>query len=230
MPKVKTIQHVFDRETLYNLNKLESDGYIGQLIGPVGTGKESYVFLSKDYKDRSVAVKIHRHNIQSFNKIPAYLKLRGAKTGGFFKTIDDWSRFEYNFLSRAFNSGVNVPEPYRLFGNIIVMQFIGEESTPARLAVKDTSFDLDGWYSEIIGFIITMGKKHFVHGDLSPYNILNFKGIPYIIDFSQALKLTGLTEEYLFRDIRNINTWFKKLGKQNLLLEADVASRIQESH
>lgn len=226
MPKNKTIQHVFDRNTLQNLNKLESDGYIGSLIGPVGSGKESYVFLSRDYKDRTVAVKIHRHNIQSFNKIPSYLRLRGTKTGGYLKKIDDWSRFEYNSLSKAFDSGVNAPEPYRLFKNVIVMQFIGEGEVPARPAVKDTNFDVDRWYAEITGFIVKLGRKGMIHGDLSPYNILNFNGEPYLIDFSQALKLTNLTKEYLLRDIRNINKWFTKLGRDSLLDEEKIISAI----
>ena len=226
MPKVKTFQHVFDKDTVYNLNKLESDGYIGSLIGPVGSGKESYVFLSTDYKGRKVAVKIHRHNIQSFNKIPVYLRLRGSKTGGFLKKIDDWSRFEYNFLEKAFNIGVNAPEPYRLFGNIIVMQFIGEDLVPARLAIKDTDFDVDSWYTKLVGFIVKMGKRGFIHGDLSPYNILNFNGEPYLIDFSQSLKLTSLTKEFLIRDIRNINNWFSRLGEKNIISEEKMVKSI----
>ncbi len=226
MPKLKTLQHVFDKNTIYNLNKLESDGYIGSLIGPIGSGKESYVFLTTDYKGREAAVKIHRHNIQSFNKIPTYLRLRGFKTGGFLKKIDDWSRFEYTFMEKAFNAGINAPEPYRLFNNIIVMQFIGEGVIPAKPAVKDTNFDIDRWYAKLVSFIVRMGRKGFVHGDLSPYNILNFKGEPYLIDFSQSLKLTSLTNDFLLRDIRNINNWFVRLGKKNVIAEETIANSI----
>lgn len=228
MPESKTYLHVFDEESIQNLNKLESDGYIGHLIGPIGSGKESYVYVSTDYQNRSVAVKIHRHAISSFNKIPTYLRLRGNKTGGFFKRIDDWSRYEFTFQSKAFNTGINVPEPYRLYKNILVMQFIGEGETPARIAVKDTDFDKNEWYQKIIDSIIRLGRRGIVHGDLSPYNILNLRGEPYLIDFSQALKLTSLTKEYLERDIHNINEWFRKLGKYDIRPQDEVIRDISE--
>ncbi len=228
MPESKTFSHVFDRETIKNTTKLESDGYTGQLMGPVGTGKESYVFYSTDSQGRLVAVKIHRHDINAFKKIPAYLRLRGTKTSGFFRRIDDWTRYEFRFLSRAFNAGVNVPEPYRAYKNIIVMKFLGDEAGPAKPAYRDNDFDVDVWYEKMIGFIILMGKDGFLHGDLSAYNVLNVSKEPYLIDFSQALKLTNLTKEYLLRDIRNVNEWFRKLGKQDIMPEDDVIRKIDE--
>lgn len=229
MPDLKTYLHVFDPDTVYSIRKLESDGYIGQLSGPIGSGKESYVFLSTDYQKRQVAVKIHRHNIGSFKKIPAYLKVRGTKSSGFLKRIDDWTRYEFVFQSKAFNAKVNAPEPYRLFKNVIVMQFVGEDAVPARLAVKDTDFDLQEWYEKIAGFIVKMGKNGFVHGDLSPYNILNFKREPYLIDFSQSLKLSSFTKEFLLRDIINVNSWFAKLGIKELKKQDDIIKEIDEN-
>ena len=132
MTKSKVFSHVFDEETLRNVNKLQGDGYISNLLGPIGTGKESYVFYSRDFHDKLVAVKIHRHNIDAFKSIPSYIRLRGRKSGGFIKQINDWTRFEYNFLSKAYKLGVNAPEPIRCYENIIVMQFIGTEGDIAK--------------------------------------------------------------------------------------------------
>ncbi len=226
MQENKTFLHVFDQHTLRNIVKLTSDGLITELIGPIGTGKESYVFYSKDVHGDEVAVKIHRHNIQSFKEIPSYLSLRGIKSGGFLNTIDDWTRYEYKSLERAFNSGVRAPKPIGLYKNLIVMGFVGFNGVPAASAIKDSNFDLEEWYKDIIGFIIKMGKSGMIHGDLSPYNILNFDSKPYLIDFSQSLKLTSLTKEYLTRDINNINNWFLKLRKQDLLTEQEVLDSI----
>lgn len=212
MPKSKTFLHVFDEETLRAVNKLQGDGYISNLLGPIGTGKESYVFYSQDFNGKEVAVKVHRHNIYSFNKIPMYIRLRGGKSGGFIKRINDWARFEYSFLSKAHNMGVNSPEPIRCYENIIVMGFIGKDGKPAGPAISNRNFDVDEWYSKITAFIINMAKSGMIHGDLSPYNILNNYGEPYIIDFSQALKLSRLTISFLVRDIENINKWFTSLG------------------
>ena len=226
MPKSKTFLHVFDEETLRAVNKLQGDGYISNLLGPIGTGKESYVFYSKDLHNRLVAVKIHRHNIDAFKNIPSYLRLRGRKTGGFLKQINDWTRFEYNFLSKAYSIGVNTPEPIRCYENIIIMQFIGSEDNPAKIAIKDSNFEVERWYKFIINSIINMAKSKMVHGDLSPYNILNYNGDPFIIDFSQALKLSSSTINFLVRDIININNWFLSLKYKNVKETKDILEEI----
>ncbi len=226
MTKSKVFSHVFDEETLKNINKLQGDGYISNLLGPIGTGKESYVFYSRDFHDKLVAVKIHRHNIDAFKSIPSYIRLRGRKSGGFLKQINDWTRFEYNFLSKAHNLGINTPEPIRCYENIIVMQFIGTEGNIARQAIKDNDFDLDKWYKSITKIIIELAKNGMIHGDLSPYNILNYEGEPFIIDFSQALKLSSSTINFLVRDITNINNWFLSLKYKNIRETKDIIDEI----
>ena len=72
-----------------------------------------------------------------------------------------------------------------------------------------------------------MGGHGIIHGDLSPYNILNFEGKPYIIDFSQSLKLTSLTKDYLERDVTNINNWFEKLGKTDPVSYKNILESIE---
>jgi RIO kinase 1 len=226
MAKSKVFYHVFDEETLRNVNKLQGDGYISNLLGPIGTGKESYVFYSRDLHDKLVAVKIHRHNIDAFKSIPSYIQLRGRKSGGFIKQINDWTRFEYNFLSKAHSIGINTPEPIRCYENIIVMQFIGSEGNPAKPAIKEKDFDLEGWYEMIIKFIVDMAQNGMIHGDLSPYNILSYSGEPFIIDFSQALKLSPLTINFLIRDITNINNWFLSLKYKKIREAKDITDEI----
>lgn len=221
---------VFDLKTLKALNKLEGDGYISNITGPLGTGKESYVFKSKDSQNREVAVKIHRHDIQAFKKIPSYLTLRGSKSGGFFRRINLWTRYEFNFLSKAFSIGINAPEPYRVYENILIMQFLGEGNTSARLAIRVADFNKRAWYDEIIDSIIKMGKAGFIHGDLSPYNIVEFNGRPYFIDFSQSLKLSQATLDYLERDINNINNWFTRSGFDGIMNSKEIIRRINGSY
>ena len=217
---------MFDEETLRNVNKLQGDGYISNLLGPIGTGKESYVFYSRDFHDRIVAVKIHRHNIDAFKSIPAYIRLRGRKSGGFIKQINDWTRFEYNFLSKAHNLGINTPEPIRCYENIIVMQFLGRDENPAELAIKDSDFNIERWYVLLTNFIVSMAKNGIIHGDLSPYNILNYNGEPFIIDFSQALKLSSLTINFLVRDITNVNNWFLSLKYEKIKKTKDILEEV----
>ena len=60
-------------------------------------------------------------------------------------------------------------------------------------------------------------KIGLIHGDLSSFNILNYKERPVLIDFSQATMIkTPNSQELLERDVKNILHFFKKLG-----IEAD---------
>lgn len=229
MSNLKTYAHVFDQNTFKSLVRLESGGFITQLFGTLGSGKESYVFYAVDDHKREIAVKIHRHNIESFKRMPSYLRLRGMKSGGFLKRIDDWTRYEFKFLVKAFKIGVAVPEPYYNYRNIITMQFLGIDGGSARIAIKDSDFDRAEWYGTIIDYIIKMGKSGMIHGDLSPYNIINFNRKPFIIDFSQAISLSSSTVEFLKRDITNINLWFIKLGYSGISKTEDIIRNIDET-
>ena len=52
-----------------------------------------------------------------------------------------------------------------------------------------------------------------IHGDLSAFNILNYKEKPVLIDFSQStITKTPNSEELLKRDIHNVVTFFRKHG------------------
>ncbi|MDP8012985.1 MAG: RIO1 family regulatory kinase/ATPase [Nanoarchaeota archaeon] len=228
MEKDRKYSPLFDRNTGENISRLINSGLINEISGPIGSGKEANIFYTEDDFGRASAIKIHRHNINTFKSIPEYLKLRGKRAGGFIKIIDEWTRYEYETLKRAYSAGVKCPEPYGRSGNVIVMQFIGSDKRPAEMAVKSGSFDVDRWYKEIIDDIIKLAKRGIIHGDLSPYNILNFNGEPYIIDFSQALKLSSATRQYLIRDIRNINDWFRRLGLETMKEEQILEMIINE--
>ena len=71
-----------------------------------------------------------------------------------------------------------------------------------------------------------MAKNGIIHGDLSPYNILNYNGEPFIIDFSQALKLSSLPINFLVRDITNINNWFLSLKYKNIKETKDILEEV----
>lgn len=225
MVKSKIYYHVFDIQTIKNLNKLKNNGYIGELNGPLGSGKESYVFYSENHLGKAVAVKIHRHTIDTFKAIPMYLNLRGKDSKGFIRRIDDWTRYEFDFLSKAYSIGIRCPAPHRREGNVIVMDFIGKDGIPANLLI-DAKDIRDHWYKEIIDSIIKMAKNKIIHGDLSPYNVMEFNDDMYFIDFSQALTLSESTMQYLIRDIRNINEWFMKRGIKDIIPEEQIIEGI----
>ncbi len=96
--------------------------------------------------------------------------------------------------------------------NILVIEFIGrnESSAPKLINIKPNNPQMI--YNNIFSEMNKLVKSGLIHGDLSAYNIL-ISDKPYLIDFSQAVPLKHqLAKEFLERDIRNINNYFKKLG------------------
>ena len=56
-------------------------------------------------------------------------------------------------------------------------------------------------------------KAGLVHGDISAYNVLIYKNIPYLIDLGQGVLIEHPNAiEFLKRDIRNVVNYFKKFG------------------
>ncbi|MEM2537663.1 MAG: RIO1 family regulatory kinase/ATPase, partial [Candidatus Bathyarchaeia archaeon] len=60
-------------------------------------------------------------------------------------------------------------------------------------------------------------KAELVHGDLSEYNIMIWRGRPVLFDMSQAVPLSHPMADFLLnRDIANINKFFGRLGVEVL--------------
>ena len=212
--KFKSYQNVFDDFTNRNLFKLISQGHFEGLISPVFIGKEANVFTAKK-GDKQVIVKIYRLETCDFNKMydyikedPRYLNLKGKKR----KIIFSWVQREYRNLLKAREAGVNVPTPLAIKDNILVMELIGGDILAPPL--KDLPpTNPEKFLDIIIDELIKLHKVGLVHADLSSFNILNCKDKPVFIDFSQTSPFkVSQGEEYLNRDIRNILSYFKKLG------------------
>jgi RIO kinase 1 len=125
-----------------------------------------------------------------------------------------WCRREFKNLSIASRAGVNCPKPIAFNENVLVEEFIGENGilAPKLIGVNLEKEDAQEVYNIIISDLEKLVKTGLVHSDLSEYNIL-ILGKPYIIDFSQAVPVSHTqAEEFLKRDIKNINKYFKKIG------------------
>lgn len=223
---------VFDNKTLQVLYKLAKQGYLKSLNGVISTGKEANVFLGIDDDDNEVAVKIYRVVTLDFKKIKEYIagdprfKSYGNNTR---KIINAWTKKEFKNLSRLYNQGLNVPEPYTANENVLVMEYLEHSSSDASAAPPLSKISLDNAemvFDEIIDFMDkSYNKAGLVHGDLSRYNILYSHGHPYIIDVSQAtLTSHPSSMKLLDRDIENIIFDAKKFGLD--LSFDDVKNRI----
>jgi RIO kinase 1 len=76
-------------------------------------------------------------------------------------------------------------------------------------------------YGEILASLQRLyGKAGLVHGDLSEYNIMIWKGHPILFDVSQSVTLSHPMADFLLRrDLTNLNRFFSRMGIDVLPIE-----------
>ncbi|OPX59218.1 MAG: RIO-type serine/threonine-protein kinase Rio1 [Methanomassiliicoccales archaeon PtaB.Bin215] len=212
----KVMEEVFDNLTLGVIFKLTCEKRIASVDFPVSTGKEGNVFRATAPDGTLVALKIYRTSNATFKNISKYIegdtRFKGL-TGNPRKLIYAWCTKEFKNLNRLEQAGVRVPHPRRFMKNIIVMDYLGDAVMAAPQLRSVRLDEPQKVYREIIRFMKrAFQKAKLVHGDLSEYNILMHDGMPYIIDCGQAM-LTDHPNaiEFLKRDVKNINRYFRNL-------------------
>ncbi len=213
LAKHKTEKTVFDRFTVSILRKLESEGFFDtEALQPLALGKEANVFLGKG-KHGIVVVKVYRLETCDFLKMCQYLRqdtrMRSIKRKR-RDIIFAWVQREYRNLLKAREGHITVPKPITVKQNVLVMEYVDAEK------VKDTPpKSPQKFYDSLIKQVNKLLKAGIVHADLSQFNVLNYKEKPVLIDFSQSLaKDSPHADEYLARDIHNIDTYFRKIHKR----------------
>lgn len=215
--ELKIERKVFDDRTLFAIYKLMLRGIVESVESLVKEGKESLVISAKDKKGKWIALKIYRTKYCDFKSMWKYL----ANDPRFFRTkksrravVYNWCKREFRNLKIVSKAKVSCPKPIAFHENILVMKFIGRKGklAPMLVNLKFKLRDARLIYNFILNQIKKIVKTGLVHSDLSAYNIL-FLDKPYIIDFSQAVPLRHpLAKDFLKRDLKNINFYFKKLG------------------
>lgn len=197
---------VFDRRSLDILARIIKKGIIDRLIGKISEGKEASVYLAtKDELYR--AVKIYKPETSKFfNSRYKYV----GKKGDEMELAIHYARKEYKNMEKL-HSIINIPEPIYCEGNILVMEFLGKDGIPYPQLYRVKPIQ-EEWFDEIIKMVKDMYKIGYVHGDLSPYNILVGDKI-YFIDFGQSVTIKDPRfRELLNRDVSNIARFFNKEG------------------
>jgi len=173
----KTYDEVFDRKALLNIFRLFKRRILSTVEHPISTGKEANVFRATDEKGGSLALKIFRESTSTFKRFLRYIEgdPRFEKAGKGRKIIALWAQKEYANLNRLNNAGVSVPVPVAFQQNMVVMEYIGDDRSPA-LRLKDclgSNMDFDRLFDDIMENIDLMIREAgIVHADLSEYNIL----------------------------------------------------------
>lgn len=225
--KFKVYEGVFDEHTLKTLEVLKRKKYFDSLGKPIKTGKEADVYYA--YKGLEIrAIKIYRVTSANFNKIASYIardfRFKSVK-GNQRKVVMRWIEKEYRNLVLCHKSHVNVPYPYSVSNNCIIMEHIDGPM------LKDIELqNPKDFLMEIIAQIKLMkNEAKLIHGDLSEFNILVRDNEPVIIDLGQAMSIKNeddfkLGYEIYQRDVENITKYFNKRYK----LEFELSKVLEE--
>ncbi len=211
----KTLQDIFDITSEETLWKLIKQGVFEGLEGPLSIGKEANVFLAITNEGERRVVKIYRVTTCDFNKMYSYITA-DPRFPSLHKNrrqiVSAWCQREFRNLLKAREAGVRVPTPFAASNNVLVMEFIGDETAAQKLHTEAPK-NPKAFFEEVVKSMQRLNKAGLVHGDLSPFNILNYNNEPVLIDFSQTTTRENPNfEEYFDRDIKNVSAYFAKQG------------------
>ena len=127
-----------------------------------------------------------------------------------------WIAWEFKTLRTLHAAGADVPEPYEMDENAILMGYIGDEALAAATlnTVKLARDEVRPLYERILHNIRIMLAHGLVHGDLSAYNILYWRGEICLIDFPQVVPARSHRSAFQIftRDITRICEYFASQG------------------
>jgi RIO kinase 1 len=212
-----TVEEVFDQTTRMVVFDMLNSGVFYELNGVVSSGKEARVYWGTDKEGKDLAVKIYLTSSAEFKK-GMHKYIEGDPR---FKDVKHdtrslmtvWAQKEFRNLKEATDAKVRVPKPIAVKSNVVVMEFIGEKGVSAPSLKEQPPANPDKVYKLLVTYIKRLYQKaKIVHGDLSEYNIMMWKGKTVVFDMSQSVSIEHpLADSLLIRDLTNVNRFFSKL-------------------
>ena len=230
----EVLEEVFDKSTLMTIYEFMNKGVIDQIYGVVKAGKEARIYWGKDQEGKELAIKIYLTVAAEFKKG----KLQYIEGDPRFKRVKHdtrslvfaWALKEFKNLQLAFQAKVRVPKPIDVKKNVLIMQFIGKNGDPAPELKELPPKNPELVYKELLEYVKRLYQRvELVHGDVSEYNVMMWRGKPVLFDMSQAVLISHpMALTFLKRDLENLNRYFKKLGVKTL--SVDEIYRIVTEH
>src|SRR2546426_2701510 len=155
-----------------------SAGLATHVVGLISAGKEANVYLAT-YNGAPLAIK-------------SYRLYRTSHRGGGPIKVDSMSwraAHEYEMMRQAWKGGVRVPTPARRVENRFSMRYLGTENGPAPRLKDVVLEDPREFLDQVLDTVRRLIGAGVVHGDLSAFNILVHGGDPWVIDFSEAIRV-----------------------------------------
>ena len=229
--QLKIEEGVFDNRTMMALWRMFNHNIVSRLEFIIAKGKEADVYLAdagSSIAGELVVLKIFRVETSSFDKRVDYMfgdpRFDKIRKNNIYEIVTTWCKKEYGNLKIAQMAEIHAPIPYYFKDNILAIEFIGSDSTPSQILKEVALEEPEKVLNTILSDIKKLYVAELVHGDISEYNILIKEGVPYIIDFGQAVVLNHPSaEKFLQRDIYNITTYFRKRYGIDMDLDKELA-------
>jgi RIO kinase 1 len=220
-----TLEEVFDQATRMVVYRFMTEGVLNEVNGVVSAGKEARVYWGKNKEGKDLAVKIYLTSSAEFKKgmfkyIEGDYRFKGVKHDT-RSLIFAWAQKEFRNLEQAFRAKVNVPKPIAVRNNVLIMEFIGKKGVSAPSLKERLPVNPEKTYPQLLTYLKRLYRKaDLVHGDLSEYNIMVWKGKPVVFDMSQSVPSSHpLAKSLLERDLTNVNRFFSRLGVKVLAVD-----------
>lgn len=138
-----------------------------------------------------------------------------------------WMAYEFTSMQELHVAGADVPEPYTLSNNAILMEYIGDldGSAPTLSEVGLDRAEAGALFERVLHNLDVMLTHERIHGDLSAYNILYWDGDITLIDFPQVVspRVNRHAFRIFERDVKRVCDYFSQQG-----VRSDPKSLAQE--
>ncbi|HLO28570.1 MAG TPA: RIO1 family regulatory kinase/ATPase [Anaerolineales bacterium] len=143
-----------------------------------------------------------------------------------------WIAYEFQTLEMLHGAGADVPKPYAMEKNAIVMDYIGDfgVAAPTLNTVALDPDEVAPLFQRVLRNIDLLLAHQRIHGDLSAYNVLYWEGEITLIDFPQVVPPEGNLAAWtiFLRDVTRICQYFASQGlKRN---PRKLAAELWTSH
>ncbi len=215
------------------LDPFVQQGLITRIHSKLTSGKEATVYCCRAHPSTNrkfLAAKVYREHVtHAYRRAGVYFEGRErtmkARTLRAIEQRTDfgrravsgmWTHAEYEALNRLAAARADVPRPLALCGSVVLMEFIGNGVGPAP-HLNGIELDSDrakSLFDRVLYNVEVLLRENLVHGDLSPYNVLVWKGRPWIIDLPQAVdaRFNRNAHDLLTRDVEHVCTFFARHG------------------
>jgi RIO kinase 1 len=220
-----TVEEVFDQTTRLVVFDLLNSGVFYELNGVVSSGKEARVYWATNKEGTDLAVKIYLTSSAEFKRgmhkyIEGDPRFKDVKHDT-RSLIAVWAQKEFRNLGEAYAAKVRVPKPIAVKSNVVVMEFIGKEGVSAPSLKEQLPDNPEKVYKILVTYLKRLYQKaRIVHGDLSEYNIMMWKGRPVVFDVSQSVSTQHPMADFMLRrDLANLNRFFSRLNVKVIPIE-----------